>query len=87
LPPSLICIRSCTGESFVELLLEDSGGVAELGWPGGSQITRVDLGGGAPYLHLGEQLGRQESMHLGRQGRRISCGVAADLVGELSNQV
>jgi hypothetical protein len=43
LPPSPICIRSSGGESLVELLLEDSRGTAELGWPGGSQIPRVDL--------------------------------------------
>jgi hypothetical protein len=48
---------------------------------------RLCAAGDAPYLHLGDQIGRQESMHLGRPGRRISCGVAADLVGELSNQV
>ena len=75
------------GESLVELLLEDSGGVAELGWPGGSQVAGVDLGGGAPYLHVGDQLGRHESVRLGRPGRRFTFGVEADLVGELSNQV
>jgi hypothetical protein len=47
----------------------------------------VDLGGGAPYLYVGDQLGRHENMRLGRPGRRISCSVAAYLVGELSNQV
>ena len=76
------------GESLVELLLPNSGGtVAELGWPGGSQVARVDLGGGAPHLYVGDQLGRHGSVWLGRPGRRFTCGVEADLVGELSDQV
>ena len=75
------------GESLVELLLPDSGGVAELGWPGGSQVAGVDLGGGAPHLYVGDQLGRHRSVRLGRPGRRFTCGVEADLVGELSNQL
>jgi hypothetical protein len=68
-------------------MLEESSGVAELGWPGGSQVAGLDLGGGAPHLYLGNQLGRQESMMLGRPGRRFGRSVAADLVGELSNQL
>ena len=74
------------GESLVESLLEDSGGVVELGWPGGSQVAGVDLGGGPPHLHVGDQLGRNESAPDSRPGRRFTFGVAADLVGELSNQ-
>jgi len=66
--------------------LEDSGSVVELGWPGGSQVAGVDLGGGAPHLHVGDQLGRNESAPDSRPGRRFTFGVAADLVGELSNQ-
>jgi hypothetical protein len=87
LPPSPIGIRRGGGESLVELLLNDSGGAAALRWPGESQITRVDLGGGPPYLDVGYQLCRHENTLLGRPGRRISRGVAAYLVGELSNQV
>jgi hypothetical protein len=34
-PPSAFCTGG-RGESLVELPLEDSGGVAESGWPGGS---------------------------------------------------
>ncbi len=49
--------RGGAGDFCVELLLEDSGGAAELGWPGGSQVAGVDLGGGAPYLYVGDQLG------------------------------
>ena len=66
---------------------EESGGVAELGWPGGSQVAGVDLGGCPPHLHLGDQLGRNESAPDSRPGRRFTFGVAADLVGELSDQV
>jgi hypothetical protein len=76
------------GEPFVELLLEGSGGVAGLGWSGGSQVAGLDLDGGAPHLDVGDQLGRQDSMWPGRHPRRrCSCGVSADLVGELSNQL
>ena len=71
----------------MELLLEDSGGAAVLGWPGGSQVAGVDLVGGAPHLQVGDQLGRHRSVRLGRRGRRFGCGVAADLVGELSNKL
>ena len=78
-------IRS--GEALVELLLEDSGSVVELGWPGGSQVAGVDLGGGAPHLQVGDQPVRSESAPDSRPGRRFSCGVAADLVGELGNQM
>lgn len=74
------------GESLVELL-PDVGGAAELGWPGGSQVARVDLVGGAPHLQVGDQLGRNRGVRLGRPGRPFSCGVAADLVGELSNKL
>jgi hypothetical protein len=49
--------RGGAGDFCVELLLEDSGGAAELGWPGRSQVAGVDLGGGAPYLYVGDQLG------------------------------
>ncbi len=78
-------IRS--GESLVKSLLENPGGVVELGWPGWSQVAGVDLGGCPPYLHVGDQLGRHGSAQLGRPGRRFTCGVEADLVGELSDQV
>ena len=86
LPPLPVCMGIRGGESLVESLLEDSGERVELGWPGGSQVARVDLGGGAPHLHVGDQLGRNESAPDGRPGRRFTFGVAADLVGELSNQ-
>jgi hypothetical protein len=86
LPPSPFCVGVCGRESLVELLLEDTGGAAEFGWPGGPQVAGVDLGGGAP-LYVGDQLGRHESMALGRLGRRFSDGVEADLVGELSNKL
>ena len=86
-PPLPVSLVACGSESLVELLLEDSGGVAELGWPGGSQVAGVDLGGGAPHLQVGDQLGRHESVRLGRPGWRFSRGVAADLVGELSNKL
>jgi hypothetical protein len=69
------------------LLLPDSGGAAELGWPGWSQVAGVDLGGGAPYLYVGDQLGRHVSVSLGRPDWGFSSGVSADLVGELSDQV
>jgi hypothetical protein len=77
-------IRGC--ESHLKLLLAHSSGAAELGWPGGSQVAVVDLGGGAPHLHVGDQLGRHGSASLGRPGRRFMYGVEADLAGELSNQ-
>jgi len=75
------------GEPLVELLLPKSGGVAELGCPGGPRVAGVGLGGGAPHLQVGDQLGRHESVLLGRPGRRLICGGEADLVGELSNPV
>jgi Aldo/keto reductase family len=56
-PPLPVCVGIWRGESLVELLLEDAGRTAELGWPGGSQVVGVDLGGGAPYLQVGDQLG------------------------------
>ena len=69
----------CGGEPLVELLLDDSGGVAGLGRPGGSQITRLDLGGGTPHLDVGDQLGRQDSIGPGRRpGWCSGGGVAAD---------
>jgi hypothetical protein len=43
--PSPICIG--IGESYLELLLEDSGGAAELSCPGGSQVAGIDLFDGA----------------------------------------
>jgi hypothetical protein len=61
--------------------------VAELGWPGWSPFVGVDLGGGAPHLQVGDQLGRHRGVRLGRRGRRFGCGVAADLVGELSDKL
>jgi hypothetical protein len=82
-----VCVGFRGGEPLVELLLEDSGGAAELGWPGGSQVAGVDLGGGAPHLHVGDQLGWHESMGPGHPRRRVSFSVAADLVGELSNKL
>jgi hypothetical protein len=86
-PPLPVWVGVRGGESLVELLLEDSGGAADLGWPGRSQVVGVDLGGGAPHLQVGDQLCRHGSIGLGRPGRRFSCGVAADLVGELSNKL
>jgi hypothetical protein len=74
------------GKSVVESLLPGSAGLAELGLPGGSQVAGVELGGSAPYLYVGDQLGWSESAPDSRPGRRFTCGVAADLVGELSNQ-
>jgi hypothetical protein len=47
----------------------------------------VDLRGGPPHLYVGDQLGRHGSMQLGRSCRRFRCGVEADLVGELGNQM
>jgi hypothetical protein len=84
--PPLPVSAGVRGESVVELPLPGLGGVAELRWPGGSQVAGVDLGGGAPHLHVGDQLGRHWGMRLGPR-RRLSCGVAADLVGELSNKL
>ena len=57
--------------------------MAELEWPGWSQVAGVDLGGGAPYLHVGDELGWHGSMGL-RPANTI--GGEADLVGALSNQ-
>jgi hypothetical protein len=82
-----VCVGIRRGESLVELLLEDAGRTAELEWPGGSQVVGVDLGGCAPHLQVGDQLGRNRGVRLCRPGRRFSCGVAADLVGELSNKL
>jgi hypothetical protein len=63
------------------------GGVAEPGWPGGSQVAGVDLGGGAHTCTSTDQLGRQKCIGLDRPGRRFTRGVEADLVCELSDQV
>jgi hypothetical protein len=81
------CPGVCGGESLVELLLEDTGGTAKLGWSGGSQVAGIDLGGGAPHLYVADQLDRHWGMALGRPGRRCSCRVEADPVGELSNKL
>ena len=86
LPPSQVCMGVGSGESPVELLLERSGSVVELAWPGGSQVGGVDLGGCPPHLHVGDQLGRNGSAPDSRPGWRFTFGVAADLVGELSDQ-
>jgi hypothetical protein len=68
-----------------QVAVGNSGSVVELERPGGSQVDGVDLGGCPPHLHVGDQLGRNESAPDSRPGRRFTCGVA-DLVGELSNQ-
>ena len=86
LPPPQVCMGIRGGESSVESLLPGSGSVVELGWPGGSQVARVDLGGGTPQLHVSDQLGWNESVPDGGPGRRFTFGVAADMLGELSNQ-
>ena len=75
------------GESLVELLLPDSACVAVLGWPCRSQVAGIKLDGGAPHLHVGDQLGRQWSLQLGRPGWQFSGSVEADLVGELSDKM
>jgi hypothetical protein len=85
--PSPLCVGICGGESHLESLLEDSGAAVELARPGGSLVAGLDLGGRAPYLQLGDQLSRQESVQLGRPRWRFSSGVAADLVSELSDQL
>ena len=87
LPPLPFCPGARGGESLVELLLDDPVGAAVLGWPGGSRVTGVDLGGGAPHLYVGDQVGRHVSVELSRPGRCFSCSVAANLVGELSNKL
>jgi len=82
LPPSPVS-AGVSGESLVELRLPGWGGVAELGWPGGSQVAGVDMGGGAPHLHLGDQLGRQRCIGLDRPGRRFTraARLAAPILG------
>jgi hypothetical protein len=87
LPPLPVCVGVGGTELYVELLLPDSGGVTELGWPGGSQVAGVDLGGGPPYLYVGDQLGWHQGVRLGRPGRRFTFRAEADLVGELSHQL
>jgi hypothetical protein len=72
------------GESYLELLLEDSGGAAELSCPGGSQVAGIDLGGGTPYLYVGDQLSRHRNVRRG-PGRPVGCDVEADSFGELGN--
>ena len=69
--PSHICM-AVRRESYVELFLKNSLGVAQLGWPGGSQVVGVDLGGGAPHLDVGDQLGRNRGVSLGCSGRRVT---------------
>jgi hypothetical protein len=88
LPPLRVCVGVCGGgEPHVEFSLEDMGGTAELGWPSWAEVAGVELGGGTPHLDVGDQLGRHRTMALGRPRRRLSRGVAADLVGELSNKL
>jgi hypothetical protein len=83
LPQSPRLFGTRSGESLVELVLPGSPGMAELEWPGWSQVAGVDLGRGAPYLHVGDELGRHRSIGL-RPANTI--GGEADLFGELSNQ-
>jgi hypothetical protein len=82
LPPSPTLVGNRSGELVVELLLKDSSGATELGWPGQSQVAGVNLGGRAPYLHVGDEFGRRGRMGLPAN----TIGGEADLVGELSNQ-
>jgi hypothetical protein len=84
LPPSPIFFCSDSSEPAFELLLEDSSGAPEMGWSGQSQVAGIDLGGGAPYLHVGDQLGRHGSTGPVRPAITF-CG-EADLVGQLGNQ-
>jgi hypothetical protein len=86
-PPLPVCVGVGGTELSVELLLPDSGGVTELGWPGGSQVAWVDLGSGPPYLYVGDQLGWHQGVRLGCPGWRFTFGAEADLVGELSHQL
>jgi hypothetical protein len=69
------------------LLLPGLSGSAVLGWPGWSEVVGLDLVSGAPHLYVSAQLGRHQGVRLGRPGRRFTLGVAADLVGELSNKL
>ena len=87
LPPFPSCTCVCGDESLVELQLGDSAGPVKLGWPGGTSVAGVDLGGGPPYLYVGDQLRRHWSMALGRPGHRCRCSVEANLVSELSNKL
>jgi hypothetical protein len=87
LPQLPLSTGVCGGESYVEFPLEDMGGTAELGWPSWAEVAGVDLVGGTPHLDVGDQLGRHWTMALGRPRRRFSCGIAADLVGELGNKL
>jgi hypothetical protein len=82
LPPLPRLVGSRSGESLVELLLEDSSGAAALKWASWSRVAGVDLGGGAPYLQVGDEVARHGSMGL-RPANTI--GGEADPVGELSN--
>src|SRR5215212_4486284 len=45
-------LRRCQWRVACRIAVARLGGVAELGWPGGSQVAGVDMGGGAPHLHL-----------------------------------
>jgi hypothetical protein len=53
----------------------------------GRRSLGSNLGGGAPYLYVGDQLGRHQSSALGRPGRRFNDRVEADLVGEVRNKL
>jgi hypothetical protein len=87
LPPWPVSVGIRGGGPLVELLLEDSGGAAELAWLGGLQVAGVDPGGGPQHLNVGDQLGRHVSVRFGSPGRRFTFGVQADLVGELGDYV
>ena len=62
----------------------ESAVATELGWSGQSPVARFDLGGGAPYLHVSDQLGRQGSSRLDHP--LLPSDGEADLVGERRNQ-
>ena len=85
--PSPFCTGVRGAEPPIQVLLPGLSGVAELGWPGGSEVAGVDLGGGAPHLQVGDQLGRNESTPTAAQADASPVVVAADLVGELSNKL
>jgi hypothetical protein len=86
-PPRLaFCVGIGLGESSIEFLLPDSGGAAELEWPGGSPVVGFNLGGCAPHPHVGDQLRGHESLRLGRPRRRLTCGVEAYVLGEVADQ-
>ena len=56
------------------------------GRPVGRRSAGSTWVGCPPHLHVGDQLGRNDSAPDSRPGWRFTFGVAADLVGELSNQ-